>query len=188
MKTNKIIVIQLILAVFFLSGYYLYTKSNSEQSKYSEKTSYSWLVNLENTYENEDLPEKFFELINKDKTELIDTSNKLVFRFSQIYCGTCVTREIRLLKEFAKEIGWENIIFIATNSDEEYLLRFKRASQIKTKIFNVPISYFRLDDESIDTPYMFIVDSDFIFKELFISMRENEERTRIHLKKIKPFF
>lgn len=180
MKKNikSIFTIQLFIASLFVGGYYIYIQ-NTQQKKV-KKTSYFWLTKLENKYEKESLPKEFINLINSDLSK-DSLSIKLVFRFSQLYCGACVNREVRLLREAAKKIGWMNIIFIATVPSKDDLNKFKNTNHIKANIYNVNNPYFSIDKEPIDTPFMFIIDSDFAFKELFISMKENEIRTEQYL-------
>lgn len=183
---KKIILIQLVIAAIIIGGYFAYIKMTPKSVELERKSSYLRITNLKNEYINKPVPDSLF-IITEEKINL--TNPKLIFRFSQIYCDTCVTREIRLLREYAKEIGWENIIFITTNSDEKFLNRFQRVSQVKTPINNVSYDFFEIDKESLDTPYMFILDSDSTFKELFISMKENEVRTTQYLDKInKEYF
>src|SRR5690554_4736723 len=183
---KKIIIIQLALAALIIGGYVVYTKVNPTEIEIIERESYSRISGIQNDYKTKPVPDSIFNILNPDQTNLNEP--KLVFRFSQIYCGTCVTREIRLLREFAREIGWENIIFLATNSDEAYLRRFQRVSQVQTPIHNITYDFFGVDQEHLDTPYMFILDSDSSFKDLFISMKENEVRTQQYLEKIRSYF
>lgn len=183
---KKIVFIQLTLAALIITGYFAYMKIPPSEIEIIERESYSRIIGIQNNYTNNSVPDSLFAIINEDQLDL--NSPKLVFRFSQIYCGTCVTREIRFLREFAIEIGWENIIFLATNSDEEYLKRFQRVSQVKTPIHNISYDFFKIDNEPLDTPYMFILDADSTFKELFISMKENEVRTQQYLEKIRKYF
>ncbi len=83
-----------------------------------------------------------------------------------------------------KIISWDNIVFVATHNDDEYLRRFQRVSRVETTIHNVSDNFFPIDDEPINTPYMFILDSDSTFKELFISMKGNDVRTKQYLERI----
>lgn len=183
---KKIIIAQSLLALLIIGGYFVYAKLNPSEIKVIERESYSRIVTIQDRYKAKAIPDSLLSILNED--QLSSSSPKLVFRFSQIYCGTCVTREIRLLRDFAGEIGWENIIFLATNSDDEYLKRFQRVSQVKTPIHNISYTFFEIDNEPLDTPYMFILDSDSSFKELFISMKENEVRTQQYLEKIRTYF
>jgi tryptophan synthase alpha subunit len=179
---KKAIIIQVIAAVVIVGSYYIYKKQTLKKVYTTSLKEVNRLViMLEEKYTNNEIPDKFYSLIKDIENK---KEPKLVFRFSQIHCSSCVTREIRTLRSFANQIGWERIIFVATNSDEEDLNRFKRVSQIKTKIFTVDPYFFQLDDEPIDTPYMFIIDSDSSLKELFISMKENEVRTEQYLERI----
>lgn len=164
--------------------------NNNDTENVPKLNGYAWHVNTESKYEGKKVPEKLIRLIqNKESVETNQENlNKLIFRHSEIHCGSCVTREIRLLKDFAEEIGWDNIIFIASNSDSLFVERFKRVSQIKTDVYNVDPLYFKIDEESLETPYLFIVDEDSSFKELFISMRENEVRTSQYFKNIEKYF
>lgn len=180
MKTKSLILIQVVLSAIIIFGYYLYVKNDSKNNK-------TELIvdKLENRENGEKLPDTFFTLLNNNNLNL--EKSKLVFRFTEINCGTCVSREVRLIKKLANNVGWDRIIFLATNSNEKYLNRFKRVSQIKTDMINIGHDYFPMDKEWISTPYMFIIDSDSVYKNLFISIQENERRSEVYLEKVEKF-
>ena len=81
----------------------------------------------------------------------------------------CVTTD-RILRQYANSIGWNNILFLTTNNDQFYLDRFIRISKIKSDVYIERI-YFELDNQLLDTPYMFIFDTDSTFKDLFIQVK-----------------
>lgn len=177
MKTKSLILAQLIISFIIVFGYYLYVNKDGDTHKKGVI-----VEELENRENGKSLPSHFFDLL--DEYDLNLNKSKLVFRFSEINCGTCVSREVRLVKELARDVGWDRIIFLTSNSNQEYLNRFKRVSQVKTKIFNIDQEYFPIDKEWISTPYMFIVDNDSIYKNMFISMKENEKRSEHYLGRI----
>jgi len=183
---KKIISIQLLLAALIFIGFFLFVKFNTIKTNRVEGESYSKTINIQNEYKNKPVPDSLFEVFNDQEIDF--THPKLVFRFSQVYCGTCVTREIRLISKFANKIGWGNIVFLATNRDNEELKRFQKVSGVESPMLNISFDFFEIDKEPLDTPYMFILDSDTIFKELFISTKEIEERTQLYLNRISNYF
>ncbi|MEO9885045.1 MAG: hypothetical protein ABJR05_06705 [Balneola sp.] len=183
---NKIL-LQILLAGLVATIYFLYTNTNAKvETNTPRKGGYAETVYLEKKYESYKLPKSFFT-VTRD-INLGNNEKVLVFRFSELNCGSCVTREIRELRDFAKKYGWEQIIFLATNSDNEALETYKRVSGIKTEVYNINQHFFELDKELIDTPYMFIIDQDSIIKELFISMKQDPDRSVDYFNSISKYF
>lgn len=152
----------------------------SKDQKYLESNNLDSIIALQETYISKRLPLKFINLIDN-----VDLSNpKLVFRFDEVTCGTCVTTDIRILRQYANSIGWNNILFLTTNNDQFYLDRFIRIRKIKSDIYRVERIYFELDKQLLDTPYMFIFDTDSTFKDLFISSKDGGVRTKQYFESI----
>ncbi|HSH53071.1 MAG TPA: hypothetical protein VK982_15195 [Bacteroidales bacterium] len=184
---RKIIILQILLAALVIGSYYFYRKA--DKNKWESETVRAKALKIEQKYENTKIPDSFFQLVENAKE---DTSNlirtKLVFRFTEVTCGSCVTLSTRLLVNYAEKIGWNNIIFLATNNDVEFLNRYKRVSRIKTKIYSISNNFFVIDDESLNTPYMFTIGPDSTIKNLFVSVKENAFYTEQYLKNISSIF
>lgn len=184
---KKIFIIHLAVAFIIIFGYYIYKKSKPAKVVY-ERTSYSELVEIENKYEGSPPSPSFWDTLSTRTISIEQEVPLLVFRFTEISCNTCVNRDIRLLRSFAESHGWDRIIFFATNSDSDYLERFRVVSQIKTEIINVEANFLSIDQAKLDTPYLFTIDSDSVFEDVFISMKENEQRTKLYFNRIAEEF
>lgn len=123
-----------------------------------------------NTYNNENT-------LDYLKTR-IKGAYTLLVRFSEIHCTSCMIRDMNILKNKTRETGWNNIVFTASYSNEDYFHLFKRVHQIDEEILRVDMDFLPLDNELTDTPYYILLDQDLKIVELFISSKFAEVRTR----------
>lgn len=187
MNTANKILVQIVLAGLVATTYFMLTNSKEEVEPSAPKRGgYAETVSLQEKYESSKIPKAFFNVTSD--ISLGNSEKMLVFRFSELNCGSCVTREIRELRDFADKYGWERITFLATNSDKEALETYKRVSRIKTEVYNIDQHFFELDKELVDTPYMFVIDQDSTIKDLFISMKQDPDRSIEYFSSISRYF
>lgn len=140
---------------------------------------------LELSIENNGKPlDKFIEINDGKKNistfEGIVNSKKLVFRYTELHCDVCVDKQIEAIKKISKKIGKKNIIILTEYENLKNLIIFKRLNSLSIPIFNLQ-NKFNLPIEELDSPYYFVVDKDFVIKDLFIPIKEIENYTNKYL-------
>lgn len=111
----------------------------------------------------------------KNETDSISLStliNKfgkiLVFRYSELNCMMCVDQELVELRKMIHENKMK-IIIITTYGEMHDLFLFKRTNQlVDVDIYNIMEPFTNISIEKNNIPYYFVLDSDFILKDLFI--------------------
>jgi hypothetical protein len=107
---------------------------------------------------------------NQSLSELISNNPKLVLRYSEIACNSCVDAQLKILEKLAIKIGSENIIILASYKNNSSLWRFKRINNIRLNLYNIDNLGFSLERENI--PFYFIIDNTFNVKMIFIPIKE----------------
>jgi len=141
-------------------------------------------------------------LINIDSTTIIETlySEKIlfreivneylvVFRYSNISCGSCVDSEVLLLRQLVNQVGLENVLIVTDNEDTGQIFRYKRMH----KIIDVNTVISNDDNLNIFTheysiPYYFIIDSNLLIRSVYIPHSELNELTIQWYNKIENIF
>lgn len=114
---------------------------------------------------------------------LFQNHPKLVFRYSELNCNVCVEKEVELLKKFIEEIGIQNMLMMTNGRSSSYNGQFKRMNQFDIEIYNVEDLGLKLD--KINTPYYFVLDSDWKAKSVFVPSKSLPSQTRAYYDIIK---
>ena len=101
---------------------------------------------------------------------------------------SCVNHEIGRLKQLSNKIGAENIIILASYSTSSSLLSFKRINKIDCEVYNIPIGTLKNSIEPHNIPYMFIMDSNMLCKNIFIPIKEMTQISEIYFESITKYF
>lgn len=117
--------------------------------------------------------------------DLLKSGPKLVFRYSEVNCQTCVESEIVPLINFMAENGNDKVIFLTTYQDRKYLLDFKRFNKIKTEIYNIPENGLGLPIEKLNIPYLFVIDANMQTNLIFIPEKNRENVSLTYYKIVK---
>lgn len=97
----------------------------------------------------------------------IFNEKKIVFRFFQTSCITCVLDEIKNLNLLAKRIGKEKVVLITDNLSKD-ILTICLASNINLNIYETRNKNFGLIYDKKQTPYLFLLDRDLLIQKPFI--------------------
>lgn len=117
-------------------------------------------------------------------SEIID-GNKLVLRYSDLNCNTCIDEQINNLNSNTQQIGIENIILLTTYESYVHMQRFRKVNKIKFPIYNLG-NELNKDIEDLGLPYYFILNKDnFRINNMYIAMKEIPKLTSIYLEHIK---
>lgn len=125
------------------------------------------LINRElNTIRNIGLQINIKQKITDEKgnkisiTELLNKSPKIIFRYSELNCQLCIEEEIKILLKYINDIGFDNILFFSTYNSTRDLFLFKRINQLQNfKIYNLKEEKLNIPIDSLNIPYVFLVDS-----------------------------
>lgn len=110
------------------------------------------------------------------------TSPKLVVRYSDVNCNTCVDSLFTSLAGFSDRIGEENVIIMASYHNRRDLFVWKRLNNIRYNVFQVPHDQMGLEIEKKNIPFVFILlPGNGAVHQIFLPMKENTERTRVYL-------
>lgn len=97
---------------------------------------------------------------------------RLVMRFSDINCNTCVEQEMKNLRNFFPPPKSDNIMILATYRSVADLLKFKRINAIDFELYAISANQLPLAGEQISAPYMFVIDKSFQVKFPFVPSKE----------------
>lgn len=123
--------------------------------------------------------------IRGEYIDLLDyvVGNKLIFRYSELNCSTCIDAQIQNLNEFAKLIGVHNILLLTTYQNDIYMQRFRKVNKIKFEILNIDQDSVLAD---IGVPYFFILTSkEMRIQSMFIPQKEEPKLTYDYLQLIR---
>jgi len=125
------------------------------------------LINRElNTIKNIGLQINTKQMVSDEKGSkrsivgLLNDSPKIIFRYSELNCQLCIEDEIQILKKYIDAIGFDNILFFSTYNTTRDLFLFKRMNQLQDfEIYNLKEEKLNIPVDSLNIPYVFVVDS-----------------------------
>jgi hypothetical protein len=135
---------------------------------YGNYNAFKFQVQLTNNFQFKLLNTQFNNVLLENVTNgevnrldqlLAPVSSKIVFYFSPTQCHKCIDKEVPNIKAFADSIGGNNIIAIASETNQEFLRRFSLIKKI-----NIPFYLIRQPNElnkdiyDSDVPYAFLID------------------------------
>jgi hypothetical protein len=99
--------------------------------------------------------------------DLVSSKNKLIIRNSEVGCGLCIETEIKLIGEFIKKIGKENIICISTHGSARKLEVFKKMNNIDFDLYFYPNPMCSFE-KTTSKPYLFTLNDDLKIQNFFL--------------------
>jgi hypothetical protein len=99
--------------------------------------------------------------------DIISIKNRLIIRNSEVGCGLCIETELKLLANFIKKIGKENIVCISTHGSARKLEVFKKMNNIDFDLYfyTSPMSSF---EKATSKPYLFTLNNDLKIQNFFL--------------------
>jgi len=98
-----------------------------------------------------------------DKTHFlkayIGNGKKIVFRYSQLNCQSCVDQEIGYVKKIIAFLGQENIIIITSYTNRKDLVNFLKVNQLSKNILLMEKNQLLYENEP-NAPYLLVLDSE----------------------------
>lgn len=151
-------------------------KDAIEIRRMNEQSLNGILINLLDTvYDGEGNIHTLKEIIGK---------RKIILRFSDVNCQTCIDEQVKLLMSFADSVQ-NNIVLLTTFQSLKYMKRFKKIANLKMDIYNLSKS---LGNKLIDVgiPYFVILDNiSSRLTNVFITSNKSKEQTCMYFDYIK---
>ncbi len=110
--------------------------------------------------------------IARDLKEVVLKHRKVIlFSFSETHCGSCWEAELEKIKKLkqTKNALYDKIIVISKYTNNRHLTILKDLKKIDFEIYNIQ-GEMLLND--LNMPFYFLLDSDFIYKDFFIPIKE----------------
>ncbi|WP_282126612.1 hypothetical protein [Marinifilum flexuosum] len=106
---------------------------------------------------------------------------KLIVRFNTNSCDLCQDIVFTYLKEYSKIIGRDNILFFGTFNNENEIQQYRnRLDQLGT-VYNISKGQIVNDIESMNTPYLFVIDEFNRYVNVFIPEKNNHHILKDYL-------
>lgn len=161
-------------------------QTNIFRTKYNQLTVYKEVeLKTEGKYlsasiflENENGNYRLNEIINQEK---------LILRYSEINCNTCVDSQIVAFKNLSNKLGVEKLAIFSSYERFGDMYRFKRLNKVTMPIYNLKSDLGLLID-TLNTPYYFILSPTLQIRNVFIPRKEVNEITSIYLNSIERLF
>ncbi|MEN6453321.1 MAG: hypothetical protein ABFD10_03615 [Prolixibacteraceae bacterium] len=109
---------------------------------------------------------------------------KLVFRFTDLYCNSCIVSVLPLLKSFSDSIGKSNIVLFVSASNQKYSRLLRIDYDLDFPIYSVGYDFVNNDVEKLNSPYLFILNTDTTGNKIFIPEKSLPELTEYYFSSI----
>lgn len=203
---NRILIFTILICLLGLNAYLVFQvqKNRAERHVFlakaeqvmslSKKQMQTFEHNLKINAQNPSLSGESVELIDSlgqrcTLYSIFEKSGeyKLVCRFSQSHCESCIRSMMSVLSEQVDSIGIENVLFVGNHRNH---ILFERAFKLyeinATHLFNS--ERLPLPMESAGYPYFFILDKDMNVSNIFFPTKGVPEPTRVYLESVKELF
>jgi hypothetical protein len=107
-------------------------------------------------------------------SEVLIATKSLIFYYPKISCNSCFETELGLMRANFSGNIWKNITLVTDEDDFEKLLMIKNSFGLINEIFSMKNQKFGLPADFLDIPYLFVLDSSFTAKHLFIPIKGHE--------------
>lgn len=183
-KTKKIAIVVIIL---LFSLYNLYNISKLEYLE-QDNNLYGIELILENVFdlklklENSSLSPAILLRTESGDTialkQLVKDSAKLIFKYSEITCNSCVDNEVNNLVNFARNNDSKTIIVIGEYSNIRELNIFKRINKIDLPVYNLISSESFTKVNLNGLPLLFVLSPDLVISNVYIPLKELPKLSR----------
>lgn len=191
MNLRKITKYFLFILVFVTLGIIL---KDSLKPKKSVNNELNKVVEQHQVVQNNtnDIILKDIRIINENKDTIsisnLLTTKKLIYRFSELHCDSCIINEFENLKNLliSNEMDVKDVLIISYYQNPRNLSIFKRINRLQDfEIYNLEnnsLGDFEIDDMLI--PYFFMLDKNLKIGNTFIPIKQANKRTDNYLKKV----
>lgn len=124
---------------------------------------------------------------NKRLLSQIIGSDKLILRYSELNCNTCVNKQLDILNSYVDSIGIDNIVLLTNYDNHIYMKQFKKVAGIKFSIFNVGTELNELIPD-IERPYFFIIETNMRINNMYVPQIDEKKVTESYIHRIKKYY
>lgn len=147
--------------------------------KYSKKNV------LSPNHELRDSSNKFLRI----KDILNSKSPKIIFRFAESNCSSCVDQQMIKLGKLAEIIGNENVIALTTYTALNSLKVLIKHYNLKFPIYNISTESLGNNEiEKLNTPYLFLINNSLDTEMLFIPETHLSQLSDEYYKSLEDYF
>ena len=118
---------------------------------------------------------------NKRLSNYLCSVNRLILRYNEDNCSSCIDHSLDALLEYKDAIGIENILIISTVRNNRKLKAFiDKYEDLNIQIINTK-SEINLPIEEYNIPYFFVINENLELKMLFVPIKELPHNTARYL-------
>jgi len=128
--------------------------------------------NLQN--DNQILSNKLVLIENDGSFQVLDSiinEAKLIFRYSNLHCHSCIDKQMDLLSKYSDSIDNDRIILFTYYQNLRDLFLFKRLNHIRFKTYNV--KSLDIPCEELQSPYFFVLDKNLKINDSFLPSKKD---------------
>ncbi len=103
--------------------------------------------------------------------QIVNNRNLMVLKFSEISCDICVDSITSILKNYIEDKYQSQIIVISNYSHPKYIFRYRRLNDVNFSVYTDVYNNFELPVDSLDTPYLFILNEYLQVMNVFIPLK-----------------
>lgn len=109
----------------------------------------------------------------------------VIMRYSELNCGVCVDSTVAYVKKLEQNLGIP-VTYISSYSNRRDVILFKELNGIGSNIYK---TNFISKYDSLNYPYLYVIDKDFVQKSLYFPKKENMGDFMLYLRYItKKYF
>ncbi len=158
-----------------------------EKSKKAGDYFFAISNNLEN--DNQTLANKLVLIENNGCSQILDSiidEAKLIFRYSNLHCHSCIDKQLDLLNRYTDSIDDGRIILFAYYQNVRDRFLFTRSNHIRFNTYSV--KSLDIPFEELQFPYFFVLDKNLKINDSFLPTKEDTMLTINYLSIISSKF
>ncbi|TGV03438.1 hypothetical protein [Flavivirga rizhaonensis] len=104
----------------------------------------------------------------------------VVMRYSELNCSVCIDSTVAYVKKLEQDLGIP-VTYISSYSNRRDVILFKELNDIKSSVYK---TNFISKYDSLNAPYLYVIDDDLVQKSVFIPKKEEMGEYMDYLKYI----
>lgn len=121
----------------------------------------------------------------KSAGELVGTGSRLVIRYSELNCQSCIDTILFYANDFASKCGKNKVAIWASYSYMRNYSIFLRMNKYDLDIYNVADTVLNIDSRNM--PYAFVLNEDLTISHLFIPHKEFPKMTKWYFSEVEKY-
>ena len=182
-----------VLVIFLLNKIIHYREKNTENIEKEELFEKTNSDNIKDNlykiikYEGTQLE---INVLNNDTISNFISKPKLILRFSEYACGSCVDKVLNDINQLYLTINPSNILILTKfSNDREFKIFKNKHKESRVNIINEDNHFLiKSDLNSLHTPHLFVLDKNLKIDNFYIYQINNLDLNKIYFEKIKKIF